>query len=409
MFAMLICPKFRRFSLILSVIASSIVSLHAEMEGMWRFEHPELGGVFFRIKSDNSTTYFLEKGIDTTIHEGRVQQIATGLELTFENEVKFSVGEIEPGIADVRAIMAPGHKVEPGEAVSLAKRVERQAVGALTVDPQATEEDEERSGYFGAWEGELISGEKFYLQINEDRTAGTTHSFSGMQDEFEDFTDVVGFWKKDGEKLQIYWNDGGMTNIETNGRRIEQTAYRAGDVLEEAKGYTSRILPIGKDDLPEAWATEFRTDYVTRMPIIVLRQTSVVKKFFRGTWLVGAAASEDSRIELKRFGRAWTNRYGRVSGTWYPGSDGASIYWENGVKETFSVVGNQFVVNSFNPNQPLSGRPARIDVVNPEDPDKMGYYLNRKRELLDPRRFFRNLPTEARSEQATEEAASDSE
>lgn len=389
---MLIRSTLCRFALLLSTIAAGVATLHAEMEGMWRFDHSELGGVFFRIKSDRSATYFLEKGVDTTIHVGRVSEIATGLKLEFENGVVLSVGEIEPGVADIRAVMAPAHNVVPGEAVSLASLVESRAVGSLTVDPNATNDEDERSGYFGAWEGELISGEKFHLQINEDRTAGMSHSFSGKTDAFEGFTDVVGFWRKDGEKLQIYWNDGGFTNIETNGRRIEQTSFRAGDLLEEAKGYTSLIIPVGKDDLPEAWATEFRSDYVTRMPIIVLRQTSVVKKFFRGTWLVGTLEPHDV-IDLKRFGRAWTSRFGSLKGTWYPGSDGVSIYWNNGVKETFSVVGNQFVVNSFNPNQPLSGRPARIDVVNPEDPDTMGYYLNRKQELLDPRRFFRNMPS----------------
>ena len=189
---------------------------------------------------------------------------------------------------DVRATMAPGHEVASGEVVCVGKIVEGKAIGALTVDPEEKIEEEERSGYFGGWEGELLSGEKFYFQVNEDRTAGMSYSFSGKTDDFDGFTDVVGFWKKDGEKLQIYWNDGSFTSIETNGRRIEQTSFKAGDLLEEAKGYTCRIVPVGKDDLPLEWYKEFRSDYVTRMPIIVLRQLSVVKKFFRGTWIIGS-------------------------------------------------------------------------------------------------------------------------
>ena len=373
------------------------MSLQAEMEGMWRFDHPELGEVFFRIKSDQSATYFLGKGVDTTIQKGTVAEIPTGLELSFTNGVVFSVGQLEPSVADVRANMAPGHEVSPVEAVCVAQLVQKQAIGAMTIDPETTDEEEERTGYFGGWEGEMISGDKFYMQINEDRTAGMSYSFSGKIDDNYGFTDVVGFWKKDGEKLHIYWNDGGFTTIETSGRRIEQTAFKAGDVLEEARGFTCRIIPFRSKDLPEDWYGEFKSDFVTRMPIIVLRQLSVVKKFFRGTWLIGdnqSDSGEAEMIKLKRFGKAWTNRYGGVKGDWYPGSDIVRVYWRNGVKETLSVVGNQFVINSFNPNQPVSGRPAKIQVANPEDPDKMGYYLNRKRELLDPRRFFRgfNMP-----------------
>ena len=391
---MLICSIVRFRFFIVSLLLTAGFTLHAEMEGMWRFEHPELGGVFFRIKSDGSSTYFLEEGVDTAIHGGMWSEIPTGLEIKYDNGVVLSAGEMEPGVADVRVVMSPGHMVAPGESVCVANLVDDRAIGSMTVDQEKSDDDEDRVGYFGGWEGELISGDKFYFVINEDRTAGMSYSFSDKEDDFEGFTDVVGFWKKDGEKLHIYWNDGSFTSIETNGRRIEQTSFSAGDLLEEARGYTCRIIPFRTQDLPTDWYKEFRGDFVTRMPIIVLRQLSVVKKFFRGDWYVGegtGADGETSVIKLKRFGKAWTNRYGGVKGDWYPGSDSVSIYWHNGVKEMLTAVGNQFLINSYNPNQPVSGRPARIEVANPDNPDTMGYYLNRKRELLDPRRYFRGL------------------
>jgi len=405
---MLICSKLRISFIVTSLLLSLGFTLNAEMNGMWRFEHPELGGVYFRIKSDGSSTYFLEKGIDTAIHRGEWSEIPTGLEIKYNNGVVISAGELEPGVADVRAMMSPGHAVEGGETVSVANLVDDRAIGAMTVDEETADEEEDRVGYFGGWEGELISGEKFYFIINEDRTAGMSYSFSDKTDDFEGFTDVVGFWKKDGEKLHIYWNDGSFTSIETNGRRIEQTSFKAGDLLEEARGYTSRIIPFRTKDLPEDWYKEFRQDFVTRMPIIVLRQLSVVKKFFRGDWIVGDGKDSEGNpdvIKLKRFGNAWTNRYGGVKGDWYPGSDSVSIYWSNGVKEMLTAVGNQFLVNSFNPNQPVSGRPARIEVANPMDPDTMGYYLNRKRELLDPRRFFKGLDMPGFGEKSQVDAA----
>jgi len=392
---MLIRSKLREILLILPLITLLVATANAEMEGMWRCVHPELGGVYFRIKSDHSATYFLEKGIDTAIHKGSWTEIPTGLELNFENGVKFSVGQLEEGLADTRLLMSSGHAVSSEEVVCVAELVADKSIGAMTVDPEKEDQEEDRTGYYGAWEGELVSGEKFYIQINEDRTAGMSYSFSGKEDEYADFDDVVGFWKKDAEKLQIYWNDGGFTSIETNGRRIEQTSFKAGDLLEEARGYTCRIIPLRTKDLPEGWYSAFRKDFVSRMPIIVLRQLSVVKKFFRGTWVIGEGRAADGKpevIELKRFGKAWTNRYGGIKGDWYPGSDMASIFWHNGVKENLNVVGNQFLVNSYNPNQPVSGRPARIQVANSTDPDTMGYYLNRKKELLDPRRYFKGLP-----------------
>lgn len=409
---MLNCSKLRIRFLVTSLLLSLGFTLNAEMDGMWRFEHPELGGIFFRIKSDGSSTYFLEKGIDTAIHRGEWSEIPTGLEINYDNGVVFNAGELEEGVADVRAVMSPGHEVAAGEAVCVAKLVDGRAIGAMTVDEKQTEDEEDRVGYFGGWEGELISGEKFYFVINEDRTAGMSYSFSGKTDEFDGFTDVVGFWKKDGEKLHIYWNEGSFTSIETNGRRIEQTSFKAGDLLEEARGYTCRIIPFRTKDLPEDWYKQFRGDFVTRMPIIVLRQLSVVKKFFRGDWVVGNDTGSDGKpevIKLKRFGNAWTNRYGGIKGDWYPGSDSVSIYWNNGVKEMLTAVGNQFLVNSYNPNQPVSGRPARIEVANPVDPDTMGYYLNRKRELLDPRRYFKGLELPGFGKKDGEDAAGEAE
>lgn len=376
-------------SLVLSVFQTSFA---AELEGMWTAEHPVLGGLFFRVKSDGSCTYFLEKGTETTIHKGTWEEIPSGLGLTFENGVYFSIGQLEPGVADLRMDMSSGHDVEPGVVVSQAGLVNSKSIGRMTVEARQEEEEEKRHGFFGAWEGELVSGKKIYFIINDDRTAGMTHSFTSP-DASEEYQDIVGFWKKDGEKLQIIWNDGSFTLFETNGRRIEQTSFVAGDLLESAKGTTSRVLPIRTKDLPEEWHKEFKKDYVTRMPIIVLRKPALLKSFFRGEWVVGAdpEKGEFRSIQLKRFGNAYTNRYGGVKGDWFPNADSVAIVWRNGVRERMSVVGNQFIVNSFNPDQPSSGRPAKIEPINAVDPDKMGYYVNRKSELLDPDRILKRF------------------
>lgn len=379
---------FTLFCLTLSVFQFS----YAELEGMWRSEHPELGGVYFRIRSDGSCSYFLEKGTTTTIYKGNWVEIPTGLQLKFSNGVVFSTGEIEPGVADLRMDLSAGHEVNAGIVVSKAELVDTRAIGRMTINASDDEGEDERIGYFGAWEGELISGKKIYMMINEDRTAGITHSFT-KPDLIEEYSHVVGYWKKDGENLQVVWNDGSFTTIETNGRRIEQTSFVAGSIFEEAKGFTSRILPILIKDLPQEWYDTFKSDYVTRMPLVVLRNLAQLKSFFRGEWVIGdpAPGSEPKVIKLKRFGNAWTNRYGGVKGDWFPRSDSVSIFWRNGVKESLTSVGNQFMVNSFNPDQPVSGRPARIETANAIDPDKMGYYLNRKKELMDPSRFYKAI------------------
>ena len=379
------------FTILCLILFQSQV-VHAELEGMWRAEHPELGGVFFRIKSDKSCSYFLEKGTETTIYKGTWSEIPTGLELTFENGVTMSVGELKPQILDVRMEFAPGHDVAAGVVVGQALLIESKAIGRMTVDPDKEEEEEDRTGYFGAWEGELLTGEKIYFLINEDRTAGLNYSFSNPDKAGVD-AQLIGYWKKDAERLHIYWNDGGFTNLETNGRRIEQTSFKAGELLEDAKGYTCRVIPIREKELPEEWLKTFKKNYVERMPIVVMRQLSQIKSFFRGDWVIGETkdGEKPNVVELKRFSNAWTNRFGGVKGDWYPNSDSVTIVWRNGVKETVSPVGNQFTIMSFNPDQPLSGRPARIDVANPIDQDKIGYYVNRKSELLDPARFFKQL------------------
>ena len=391
-------PGFLLTTFCLILLQSQIA--HAELEGMWRAEHPELGGVFFRIKSDKSCSYFLEKGTETVIHKGTWAEIPTGLELTFENGVTLSVGELKADVLDARMDFSPGHDVDAGVLVGKAYLIESKAIGKMTVDPDKDEEEEERTGYFGAWEGELLTGEKIYFLINEDRTAGLTYSFSnpgdaGINDQ------VIGYWTKDAERLQIYWDDGGFTNLETNGRRIEQTSFKAGELLEDAKGYTCRIIPIREKELPEEWLKTYKANYVERMPIMVLRQLAHIKSFFRGDWEIGLTkdGQEPNVVELKRFSNAWTSRFGGVKGDWYPNSDSVTIVWRNGVKETISPVGNQFTIKSFNPDQPLSGRPARIDVANPVDQDKIGYYVNRKTELLDPARFFKKLQSDLKKQE----------
>jgi hypothetical protein len=388
--------RIRPFSgLLIALVLQALCSMtlvHAALEGMWRTTHPELGGLFFRIKSDGTSTYFVEKGVQTPIIHGTWTEIPTGLELKFDDGAVFSVGELEPGLTDVRMTLAPGQPVAPGMIVSKGELIVADTIGRMTVDPKNENEDDNRLGYFGAWEGETLDGKKFYILINEDRTAGKTHSFSKTSEDSE-YPQVIGFWRKDGEKLQVYWNDGSYTSIETNGRRIEQTTFVAGSLLEEAKGYTCRILPVRVKDLPEAWHERFRADFVARMPIIVLRQLSQIKSFFRGNWIVaGSSEGEPPQvIRLKRFGRASTNRFGGVRGDWYPGSDTATIIWRNGIREQVANVGNQFVVNTFVSSQPSTARPSRIELINPENTDKLGYYINRKRELLDPSRFFRAL------------------
>lgn len=357
----------------------------ASLEGMWTSQHTELGGVFFRIKSDGSCTYFLEEGTDTAIHKGTWNEIPTGIEMKFENGSIISAGEIEEGVADVRMDFSAAHDVTLGQVVSQGVLLPSKSIGRMTVNPDDQEEDEERIGYFGAWEGELLNGEKFYIFIDDDRTCGMSYSNSNPSGGYDH---VVGYWRKDGEKLQMYWNDGSFTIIETNGRRIEQTSFKVGELLEEAPGFSCSLLPIREKDLPEEWYDQHKEDYVARMPVIVLRHYSQMKSFFKAEWIIDDGSGVKETVRLRGFGNARTTRYGGIKGDWLPGSDSANIVWRNGVKETLRTVGNQFVLMSYNPNQPVSGRPTRISLADPSNPDKMGYYINRKTELLDPTFYY---------------------
>jgi hypothetical protein len=377
--------KTRHFSLSVLVITllTPLISF-ASFEGMWRTEHPDLGGVFFRIKSDESCSYFLEAGTQTQINLGECVQEGDMVRLSFENGVVIEVMDSTNVSSEARIDSAGVGGSSMGFFDTTAVRVSNNAIGRLTVDEDDEDEEEDRSGFFGGWEGDMLDGEKFYLYINNDRTAGISRRLS----DDNIFKGTIGYWNKEGEKLLCYWNDGSFSFIELNGRRVEMTWFDEGSLLEEAKGYTYRILPVATRALPTDWYTEFRNNYSERMPIIVLRNLSQMKSFFRGSWQVGDGGEDGDQIKLRRFGNAWTNRYGGVKGDWYPRSDRATIVWQNGVKETISTVANQFVVMSYNPNQPLSGRPARIQRVEPEKEEKLGYYVNRKRELLDPQRIL---------------------
>jgi len=367
------------------------LSVHADLNGMWECEHDELGGVFFRVKSDGTCTYFLEKGTDTAIHHGEWSEIPTGIEMVFDNGVRISAGELEEGVADVRLYMSGAHEGASEEVVAKATRISSRVIGRMTVNPDEEDEEEERIGYFGAWEGELLNGQKIYFHINEDRTAGMSHRYSGgsSSSDTDGFDQVVGYWRKDGEKLQMYWNDGSFTIIETIGRRVTQTTFEVGAILEEAQGYTCTLIPIREEDFPETWFDTFKKDYVTRMPIIVLRSAGQIKSFFKGKWNIDDGSGEVRSMQIKMFGNARTDRFGGIKGDWAPASDSINIVWNNGVRETVKPVGNKFLLMSYNPNQPTSGRPVRISRLEPEDEDKMGYYINRKTELLDPRFYLR--------------------
>jgi hypothetical protein len=377
--------------LILFFLSCNLISnVHAGLEGMWKTEHPEMGSLYFRVKSDGSCSLFFSKGTQTPIFKGTWEESATGIEMKFEEGSHFSVGEMEPGLVDVRMTLSPDYGVKSGVIVAKGDLVSGDRIGSLIVDPKKKSEEDDRFGYFGAWEGILPSGQKVYWLIKEDRTAGMTYSITSPSSEAEQ---VVGFWKKDGEKLQLYWNDGSYTSIETNGRRIEQTSFPSGALLDSAKGQTCRILPISVKELPEDWSKAFNSDHATRMPIIVLRQLSQARSFFRGKWIIGKMqeGSQADFIRLRRGGKAQTNRFGGVKGEWRTGSDTVSIVWNNGLRETISSVGNQFTLGSFQSNQPSTARPMKIELIAPEDSDKMGYYLNRKRELLDPSHVMRSM------------------
>ncbi len=389
----LTCFLFSAFAFLIS-----IVPVQANNVGMWLSVHNEIGDIFFRIKSDNTCSYFLGKGRETPIIKGTWEEIATGIELKFEDGMVISFGTINEELADARYTFPTDFEVSSNTAVMQAIKLNDRSIGRMTVDPNASDDDDEdREGFFGAWEGELISGEKFYFYLQDNRTAAATVAFSEY-DASEEHQNVIGFWRKDGSRMNIFWNDGSYTEIGLNGRRVEQTTIRSGELLETAKGFTSRLLPISVDDLPTEWKKNFDQDFIERVSFAVLRNPSQIRAFFHGQWNIGTTPYSEDTIKLRRFSNAWTSRYGGVKGKWRPDVDAAVIFWNNGVREIIRPVGNQFLVSSFNPDQPTTGRPARIDVVNPDDEDTLAYYINRKRELIDPRSYGIEIPTAQNSE-----------
>lgn len=373
--------RFPSVSLLLLLLTSAM-QLHAAYEGTWTFEEPELGDMYLILKSDGTGSYFLAEGMETTIKKGTWTQVEEAVDLKFDNGVTGrlvlsgeDMGEITLDLADAHGLAQRGSKM----AVS---RVPAGKIGSLTVDPGAVntdeeEEEEDKDSFTGYWEGELLSGDKFFMVVDANRTAGCTHSFS-----LTDQERVLGYWRKDGPEMYIYWSDGSFTILKRVGRRVEQTTIPAGALLEDAKGFSCRMIAVTQKDLPEAWYAEFDKDYVGRASFLVFRTRSQVKDFFKGEWYVGPDRREDSMIRLGWMKGAKTQRFGGVKGEWFLDQDAVVIRWKNGVTEWIRPIGRAFLVNSYNPGQPLQGRPARIQLVFPAEEEKIEKYFETKKRLM---------------------------
>lgn len=79
---------------------------------------------------------------------------------------------------------------------------------------------------------------------------------------------------------------------------------------------------------------------------------------------------------------AKTQRFGGVKGEWFLDQDAVVIRWKNGVTEWIRPIGRAFLVNSYNPGQPLQGRPARIQLVFPAEEEKIEKYFETKKRLM---------------------------
>lgn len=366
---------------ILFFLLISVIPLHASPEGTWTFRNPELGDMYLIVKSDGTGSYFLAKGMETTIKKGTWTGGDDGFDLKFDNGVSGRLVLRSEDAGEISFDFAGAHDLAQASSVMAVSRVPTGKIGSLTVDPGAVkpdeEEEEDKDSFTGFWEGELLSGEKFFMVVDANRTAGCTHSFS-----LTDQERVLGYWRKDGPEMYIYWSDGSFTILKRVGRRVEQTTIPAGALLEDAKGFTCRMIAVSAKDIPEAWYSEFEKDYVGRASFLVFRSRNKVRDFFKGDWYVGPDRREDSSIRLGRMSGARTERFGGVKGEWFLDQDAVVIRWKNGVTEWIRPIGRAFVVNSYNPGQPLQGRPARIQLVFPDKEEKIEKYFETKKRLM---------------------------
>lgn len=361
-----------------AVSSGSVSQSPSDYEGTWKVEHPQAGLIYLIIWEEGRASYFFTANPRVEVFSGSWELSDSGMKINWQtggySQLRFVDGDMDI----VFAAQDPEH-FEADRTVFPATRVPRGELGKWARPPGAPDRRsaEGLSTFFGNWSAERPDGSRFFIVVEEDRTAASTFRHRRGEEPIIQ----RGVWRRIGSDLHITWNDGAYARIVPRSRGHDVIWFEPGVLLEgdDREVFNAIRVQVG---LPQDWLTAYREKRYLGVNVAVHRQRNQVSRFFRGFWDIAVAREEGSYIEIRRFSNARTNRFGGVTGRFFPQPDSLTINWENGIREVIQPVGIDFVVTTFRPGQPLDGQPERVFPLIPREEGKLESYREDKRQLF---------------------------
>jgi hypothetical protein len=351
----------------------------SDYHGAWKVQHPEAGQLYILIWEEGRASYFFTANPRVEVFQGEWELGEQGLKVAWANEgfthLAFSDGRMTAVFAAEDPFFVRSQRT-----VFEAQRVSQGEIGKWARPPDAplSRAAEGLAGFFGNWSAERPDGSRFFIIVEEDRTAGS--SFRHVRGTTPPIV-LRGSWRRIGTDLHIIWNDASYTILRPRGRGHEIVWFEPGVSLEgeDRSIFPSIRVQVG---LPQDWLQAYRGEQFLGVNVAVFRQRNTVSNFFRGFWDIALPDRQGDYIQIRRFSNAQTNRFGNQRGEFRPQPDSLVITWQNGVREIIQAVGVSFVLTTYRPGQPLDGQPDRIVPLLPRDESKLVEYRQRKTGLF---------------------------
>lgn len=338
--------------------------------GHWNVQTDSGTELFFVVKKRGMASFFFASKNDNTIYKGDWEVFGDALFIEWDTGRTDVMRQIDARNFRVAMFNNGYTGDETPDDEGVARAVPENEVGVWTIPPDELEArssaKEEVEGFFGTWEVNDPKGFKYFIVVNDDRTAASSYPKSRKGK-----AGLRGTWRRQGSELHINWDTGHYQIIRERPREDYVTElWQPAANLSEAD---ATIPTYRVDNFSAAgWREIYDSEeiFARANPFRTRRDAN---NFFRGNWVILDQGDPVQEIDVGRFGGTRI-KGSKLKGDWRSQSDALYIYWNDGHRAILSPNYLSFTYQIFAPGQPFDGTPSRIYPAVPDDSGKMARF-----------------------------------